>query len=112
MGENRKRIPNLKEHINRFKEHRDLFEKYVREYDRVFDDNPEEYKQNKELLEIYNVVLNDLDVCDRNMFIYDWFKSDKKSKDKCKIFGLCVRSYNVYISTIRRKIKEIIFSRK
>lgn len=108
MAGNRKSIPDISEYIERFTFHRDKFKDYIDNYDFVFDINPTEYEQNKKLYEIYNVILNKLDKCDRNMFIYDWFNSDKKSSEKCKLFGLCVKSYNVYISSIRKKIREII----
>ena len=100
-------IPRISEYITLMEDEIERCKRYVDEYDSIMDNDPLEYRYCLNCIKMNEVILYSLEKWERNLLLFDLYTDIKAVKDKCVFFSLSSRSYSVYVSNIKKKVKAL-----
>ena len=101
----KKPIPQIEEYLKQANQEVAFLQSEIARLQLLEDYDEEEYQTIQKSLKTLHIILNRLEVWERNLFVY-YFFDDSTTEKKLQELNLAATSYYTYMYNIKKKIRE------
>ena len=98
-------IPQIEEYLQKANKEVAFLQSEISRLSLLEDFDQEEYQTMQKSLKTWYIILNRLEVWERNLFVY-YFFDDSNTQEKLQVLNLAATSYYTYMYNIKKKIRE------